>query len=195
MNAEELAAELRKLRKAHKESNAEAQKGREARKRLQDLEDEREKAEQDKLSADEKRQKQFAAAEARARAAEEKAAELEQRNRQLQLDDAIKTEADAQGLSPYRDLIADAIRGKRDNGIEIDPDSGKIIGHKEAIKKYIAAFPELVAGGLRRGGGTPGRDGPQFRVPGRDTKNDPPVPADQLTIDRQRLVGMGKYSI
>ena len=133
LSPEEQAAQYRKMQKALKDANAEAQKGREARKRLQELEEEKERLEQEKLTENEKRDRRAAAAEARLKDAEEKAAKLERENLQMRIDDAVKTEVDAQGLSPYRDLIADAIRGKRDNGIAIDEETQRVIGVKDAV--------------------------------------------------------------
>lgn len=197
MSQEELAAEFRKLRKAQKESNAEAQKGREARRRLQELEDEREKLEQAKLSEDEKRERRIKAAEDRARESDEKAARLERENLQMRIDDAVKAEADALGFSAWRDLIADAIRGKSDRGgIDVDTDTSKFLGVKDAVKKYTAQFPEMGTGRMVRGGGTPPRASEPYRVPSRESRveaGDPP--ADIADIDRQKLASVGYYAL
>ena len=164
MSPEELAAEFRKLRKAQKESNAEAQKGREARRRLQELEDERERLEAEKLSDAEKRERRAKAAEDRLKDAEEKASRLERENLQMRIDNEVRSELKLQGVGMV-ELAVKALRG--DPTIEFDFDIGKILGVKDVVKKLIAANPELVSG-MPRDRGTPLREGAPYRVPSRE---------------------------
>lgn len=193
LSPEDLAAELRKVRKALKESNAEAQKGREAKRRLQELEDEKERLEQEKLSVDEKRERRLAELEAKAKEAEEKAAKLERDNLQMRFDNEVRGELKTQGVGMV-EVCVKALRG--DPAIEHDPDTGKVLGVKEAVSKLIKQNPELVTG-MPRGQGTPRREPDPYRIPARDTGKPPgpgPVP-DQSEIDRRALASELSYQL
>lgn len=186
MDAEELRAALRKIQKAHKEANAEAQKGREAKRRLQELEEEREKLEQEKLSASEKISRRLAEAEAKAKEAEERAAKLATENRQMRFDNEVRHELKIQGVERPGtiEVCVKALRG--DPAIEEDPETDKILGVNTAVSKLIKANPEFVTG-MSRGNGTPRREQEAFRVPARGTGAPATVQVDQSEIDRMAL--------
>jgi hypothetical protein len=167
MSADELAAELAKTRKALKQANSEAQKNREARKRLEELEAEEERRRQESLSEDEKRKARLAQLETKAREAEERAEKLARENLRLKIDREVIDEAKRQGV-PRPEMIPALVRGNDGMGIEVDPESGKTLGVKDAVQKLLKEYPDLLEfGGVTRGRGTPPRMDSPYRLPPR----------------------------
>lgn len=158
MTPEELREHLRKARKSLKQTNAEAQAGREAKRRLQELEEEEEKRKTASLSEQERLQRRTAELERVAREAETKAAKFQQQLVVARIDREVEDEARKQGAEIPRQ-VAEMLRGRQNNGIEYDPETDKVNGVKDAVKKLIGEYENLTRrSGMPVGRGTPPRD-------------------------------------
>jgi hypothetical protein len=153
-SVEELKAEKARMAKALKDANDEARKKRLKLEEYERAEEERKAA---GLSETEKVKNRLAAAERKAQEAEAKAQKAEARLRQNAIDAAVERAArEADFL--YPELVPRQI----DAGlVEIDEETGKVTGAREAVARLIKLYPDLVKS--RAGGGTPPRDNPQRR--------------------------------
>jgi hypothetical protein len=143
-----LKLELKNTREALKKINAESAQ---RRKRLQELEDAQAAAENAKLGETERLKRERDDLARRLAEKEKAESEKEAEIREMKIRHAI--EDAAREHFEYPDLVPGMI--DRDM-VEIDPDTGKVKGAKEAVEKLFKERPGL--GGAKRGGGTPLRD-------------------------------------
>jgi hypothetical protein len=175
---DELRREAERLRATLKETTRKATADRLRREEL-----EREKEEREAAKLDEqgrlKRDRDIAAS--RATEAEQKAADLERRLAELRVDHAIEREAAA--LFEYPEDVPKLVDRER---IEVDPDTGRIAGVKDAVKKLAEQRPGLLR--QRAGGGTPPRDS-AFRRNANPSAGTGATPEDRAA--RQLIEGGG----
>jgi hypothetical protein len=179
MSPEELREHLRKARKALKQSNTEAQSGREAKRRLQELEDEQERRRQSEMTELERLQKRLAEVDRLAKEKDEESRKNREELIRIRRDREVEDEARKLGANPRQASIM--LRGMDNPGIDYDADADRFNGVKEAVKKLVADFPSLVdGGGIQRGRGTP----PREQV-SQQQRNQPA--ASQFDVDKEAL--------
>jgi hypothetical protein len=188
MSEDELREHLRKARKSLKQTNAEAAAGREAKRKLQEIEDEQERKRLSEVPEVERQKKRIADLERAAQEHADKTAEAERRLREVRQDREVEEEAQKQGVPKPR-AVAEMLRGRRNNGIDYDESSDRFLGVKEAVKKVIAEYGDLLLGPApRRNIGTPPREQPGS---GRGSQVDP---REQQDVDRDALLYDRKLS-
>jgi hypothetical protein len=142
---EALRAEAERLKKVLAEVNRKALADRKFR---EDVERERQQAEDAKLGEAEQLRKQLKALEAEKRAAEQESAQFKADLVERRIDTEIERAAMGQFLHP--EIAAQVVDRER---ISHDPDTGKISGIKDAIDAVLKKYPGL--GTAQRGGGSP----------------------------------------
>lgn len=153
MTADEYRAELAKI-KAEKDRTAAAltkanKEAADRRRRLDELETAEAERTNAKLSEDERSKRANAEREQRAKDSESRAAKAEAALLSERVDRAVEREAaEVEFLYP-----GDAPKLIDRDRVEIDPDTGKITGVKEAVAALIKQRPALVH--ARAGGGSP----------------------------------------
>lgn len=115
-------------------------------------------------------------------AAEQRAAAAEQALTELRVRHAIEREAAKQGA-----IYPDTFPGMVDrSAIEVDDETHKITGVKDAVKAFIEAHPRSVDD-KSAGNGTPNRDGVRRRGGDADRKVD-----DRRDVEDE-MIGLGGY--
>jgi flagellar biosynthesis GTPase FlhF len=142
---EALKAENERIKKALAETNRKAAADRKFR---EDVERERQQAEDAKLGESEQLRKQLKALEAEKRAAEQESAQLKADLVERRIDTEIERAATGHFLHP--EIASQVVDRER---ITHDPDTGKISGIKDAIDAVLKKYPGL--GTAQRGGGSP----------------------------------------
>jgi hypothetical protein len=170
-------AEAERLRKELKETNRKAAADRARLKELEQAEADRQAAQ---MSESDRIRKAQQDADRRAREAEERAEAAAARLAEKEVEFAVTQEAYQQGW-PNPELAWRLIDRDR---IATDPDTGKMIGVKEAVEKVAKQYPYL-PGGATRGGGTP----PRGNGRGAGTAGSVPT-AEELAAS---LMRSGKY--
>lgn len=145
VDAARLKAENERIKKALSETNRKAAADRKFR---EDVERERQQAEDAKLGETEQLRKTLKALEAEKRAAEQEAQQLRADLIERRIDAEIERAAGGQFLHP--ELASQVVDRER---ITHDPDTGKISGIKDAIEAVLKKYPGLAA--VQRGGGSP----------------------------------------
>jgi hypothetical protein len=142
---EAIKAENERIKKALAETNRKAAADRKFR---EDVERERQQAEDAKLGETEQLRKQVKSLEAEKRAAEQESAQLKADLVERRIDTEIERAATGHFLHP--EIAAQVVDRER---ITHDPDTGKISGIKDAIDAVLKKYPGL--GSAQRGGGSP----------------------------------------
>jgi multidrug efflux pump subunit AcrA (membrane-fusion protein) len=172
---EQLKAENERIKKAIADAN---RKGLADRKFREDVERERQQAEDAKLGEAEQLRKQLKALEAEKRAAEQESAQLKADLVERRIDTEIERAATGHFVHP--EIAAQVVDRER---ITHDPDTGKISGIKDAIDAVLKKYPGLAA--ARRGGGSPAAMPPK-RPGGGDGQGDKQA---DLRTEMARMVG------
>jgi uncharacterized membrane protein YqiK len=142
---EQLRAENERIKKALAEANRKATADR---KRLEDIDREKQEREDEKLGEGERLKKQLKESDDRARESEQRAAKLEDDLLQSRIDQAIERAAAPLFLHPeVASRLVDRAR------ILHDPETGKITGIKDALEAVLKQYPGLAL--ANRGGGSP----------------------------------------
>lgn len=171
-----------------RERERNAQLGREnaeRRHREQEHEREQERLRRDSLSESDRLKHDAAAASRRAEDEERRRLAAEEKFSQSQIDIAVERQARDAGFL-YPDLVPRLIDRHR---IEVEEETGEILGVKDAVAKLAKEKPDLL--NARRGGGTPPRDN-DYRRNGA-----PPRPGgdDRPRTALEELAARGGYSM
>jgi hypothetical protein len=142
---EALKAENERIKKAMADAN---RKGLADRKFREDVERERQQAEDAKLGEAEQLRKQLKALDDARREAEQRAVKLEADLLERRIDTEIERYARPHFTNP--ELASRLVERDR---ITFDPDTGKIGGIKDAVEAVLKKYPEI--GSAQRGGGSP----------------------------------------
>lgn len=146
---DEVRAELERARAALKKANDQAAKQRIDRNRLEELEAEKRKAETAKLSETDRIKRAVADSTARVRTLESENDALKRQNADLRIDHAVQAEAAEAGFLYPGDVPRLIDRDR----VEIDPDTGKITGAKDAVARLAKDRPGLLR--AQSGAGSP----------------------------------------
>jgi hypothetical protein len=172
-------AEIQRVREQLKETNRKAAGDRKFR---EDVERERQQAEDAKLGEAEQLRKQLKALEAEKRAAEQESAQFKAELVERRIDTEIERAAIGHFLHP--ELASQVVDRER---ITHDPDTGKITGIKDAIEAILKKYPGL--GSAQRGGGSPAAM--RIRQPGGGGHGG--GEADQMAGIREEMARMVDY--
>jgi chromosome segregation ATPase len=176
---DELKEELKRAREALKRTNRENADRRRRTEELERAEEERKNA---TLGETDRLKKERAEADRRAAEAERRAADADAKLVRQRIDLEVERLAARMGFL-YPDIAAQLIERGR---VEIDEDSGKVVGVKEALERLVKERPGLVEASPR--GGTPPREGPRrTAATGAREERGNPFEDD--------LRGSGKYSV
>lgn len=173
---EDAQAELERTRTALAKANREAT---DRRKRVEEFEAAEEEKKNAQLTEAEKARKQSEVQAKKLTDAEADRDALRAELLQVRIAHAVEREATAAGFQ-YPEIVASLIEADR---IEVDPDTGKFTGVKEAVNRVAKDRPGLLS--APRGGGTPARTGPTPR-PGQPNgkpagqQQQPPELTDEL---------------
>lgn len=178
---DELRSELERTRSALAKTNRESA---ERRRRLEDLERAEEERKTAQLSESDRVKRDREEAERRAKEAEQKADLLSAQLQAERIDRAVERAAFDLGFE-YPQDVPKLIDRER---IEVDQETGKILGVKEAVDRLVKDRPALLS--VRRGGGTPQRDGAGLRRPNYTPGDHTATPEDRA---RQQLLQSGRY--
>lgn len=177
---DELRAELERSRAALAKVNRESA---ERRRRLEDLERAEEERTRAQMSETDRQKREREDAERRAREAEDRAREVETLLASERIDRAVERAAMELGFEYPQDVPKLIDRSR----IDVDEETGKILGVKEAVDKLLKERPALLS--VRRGGGTPQRDAAGARRPTYPDGSHV-TPEDRA---RQQLLASGRY--
>jgi hypothetical protein len=167
-----LKAVLDRTRKALADANRKAETERKqykaARERLDDLDRAAEERRKEELPEVERLRNDLRARDAEIRAREGRVAELERESTALRIAHQVEREAQKAGFLYPEDVpkLVDASR------IEVEPETGRILGVKEAVERLAKDRPGLLA--APRGGGSPAAV-PQRRPVAGGANEAPPV--------------------
>jgi chromosome segregation ATPase len=139
---DELRAAADRMQKALEKANKEAAKNRIDRNRLEELEEEKRQAETAKLSETEKIKRAVADTTTKARALETDNEALRRQLADLRIDHAVQAEAADAGFLYPGDVPRLIDRAR----VEIDEDSGKVAGAKDAVARLAKDRPQAGAG-------------------------------------------------
>jgi vacuolar-type H+-ATPase subunit I/STV1 len=146
---DELRAAADRMQKALEKANKEAARTRIDRNRLEELEEEKRQAEESKLSEAEKVKRAVAESATRARTLEADNEALRRQLADLRIDHAVQAEAADAGFLYPGDVPRLIDRAR----VEIDEDSGKVAGAKDAVARLAKDRPGLLR--AQAGAGSP----------------------------------------
>jgi murein hydrolase activator len=179
---EQIKAENERIKKALQEANRKALADR---KRLEDIDREKQEREDEKLGEAERLKKQLKESEDAKRESDKRSAELEDKVLALRIDQAI--ERAATSLFSRPELASKLVDRAR---ITYDPDTEKIGGIKDALEALLKQYPEI--GSAQRGGGSPAAM--RTRQPGGGGGHTPAASeADRLASIREEMAQLVNY--